>query len=328
MFDHYIGLDWSVNNMAIANLSKNPKEDAVIDVKSDIKDLQNYLSLLKGTIAITFEESTPAQWLFTELREFVDEVIVCDPYRNKLLKDGPKNDKLDALKLVKLLKAGMLKPVFHCTDEFIYLRKLVSGYEDLVRGGVRNKNQRLALFRGQNKFETEKLENQYESFVLTGLDTSIELYEQQKKLYDGEFLKAKRKYKVIKNLESIPGIGPVGAITIAATVVDARRFKNKNNFLSYCGLIKHDLMSGGRSYGKRSPRYCRRLKAVFKTAAMSCTIGNRTNLLSKYYYELMDKKNYPEHKARHAVARRIAVLALGVMKSNKELNDEMIIKTQ
>ena len=52
------------------------------------------------------------------------------------MSDGPKTDELDAAKLVKLLKEGFLKPVFHSADEFIYLRKLVSGYEDMIKAGV------------------------------------------------------------------------------------------------------------------------------------------------------------------------------------------------
>ena len=60
--------------------------------------------------------------------------------------DWAKNDKIDATKLVHLLKANMVKEVYHSGEEVIYLRKLVSGYEDLVKSAVRLKNQRSALF--------------------------------------------------------------------------------------------------------------------------------------------------------------------------------------
>lgn len=147
-YDHYIGLDWAKANMAIAVISKNSNEPFVYEVKSDVKDIQLLLQSLKGTKIITLEESSPAQWLYTELYEHVDQVLVCDPYRNHLLKEGAKTD---AVKLVKLLKAKLLRPVFHCTDEFIYLRKLLSGYEDLIKSGVRLKNQKSALFNAKGK---------------------------------------------------------------------------------------------------------------------------------------------------------------------------------
>ena len=43
----------------------------------------------------------------------------------------------------------MLKEIYHSGEEAIYLRKLVSGYEDIVKSGVRLKNQKSALFRSE-----------------------------------------------------------------------------------------------------------------------------------------------------------------------------------
>jgi len=320
MYDHYIGLDWAKTNMAVARMTKHAKEIVVSEAKSNIKELQIYLKSLSGKKILTLEESNPAQWLYTELRPYVDELVVCDPYRNHLLKEGGKTDKIDAEKLVRLLKADLLKPTFHCTSDFIYLRKLVSGYDDLIRCGVRFKNQRSALFSARGRSVGEELPNEYESFVLEGLSQGIGFYEERRLAYESEFRKCRQKYKVIRDLESIPGIGLIGAVTLTAIVVDAHRFEHRNHFLSYCGLVKHDRVSGGRSYGKRTPRHCRRLKSVFKIAAMSCTHGGEKNVLTKYYQDLMTVKNYPDYQARHALARRIAALALGVMKSGEKLN--------
>jgi len=121
--------------MAIARMTPRSKKIDIINVPSDIRELQLYLSRLKGKKIVTVEESTGSQWLYTELLPFADKVLVCDPYRNHLLKEGPKSDKIDAAKLVQLLRADLLKPVFHSGDDFIYFRKLVSGYQDLVKAG-------------------------------------------------------------------------------------------------------------------------------------------------------------------------------------------------
>jgi hypothetical protein len=147
MFDHYIAVDWAQKNMAIARMTKSATTASVIDVPADIKELQLYLKKLKGKTILTFEETTTSQWLYAELKSCVSEILVCDPYRNKLLSDGSKSDKTDAVKLVQLLRGNLLKAVFHSGDEFLYLRKIVSGYEDLIKSGVRLKNQRWALFR-------------------------------------------------------------------------------------------------------------------------------------------------------------------------------------
>ena len=77
-------------------------------------------------------------------------------------------------------------------------------------------------------------------------------------------------------------------------------------------------MSGGRSYGKRSPKYSRQMKYVFKTAAFA-VIG-KENEFNDFYNQLLQEKSYAPHTARNAVARRIAHIALGVLKSEKSLN--------
>ena len=132
-YDHYIAIDWSAINMAIASMTKKSNKINVIDVPSNIKELQVYLKNLKGSKILAIEETTTSQWLYTELVDYVDKIFICDPYRNKLLLDGPKTDKIDAAKLVQLLKAGLMKEVYHSTNKFLFLRRIVSGYEDLVK---------------------------------------------------------------------------------------------------------------------------------------------------------------------------------------------------
>jgi len=140
-------------------MTKKAKKITAIDVPSDIKELQVYLTNLKGTKILAIEETNTSQWLYTELKEYVDKILICDPYRNSLLEDGPKTDRIDAMKLVQLLKAGLMKEVFHSNDKFIYFRRVVSGYEDLVKSGVRLKNQRYSLLRvcGKRGYEKKEL---------------------------------------------------------------------------------------------------------------------------------------------------------------------------
>ena len=97
---------------------------------------------------------------------------MCDAYRNKLLSEGAKTDKIDSEKLVQRLRSGLLKRVFHSNDKFIYLRKIISGYEDVVKAGVRVKNQRAVLLRS-NFSATDELKRVEDIFVLDGLDRSI-----------------------------------------------------------------------------------------------------------------------------------------------------------
>lgn len=318
-FDHYIGVDWAQRNMAIARMTKCAKAASVIDVPANIKELKLYLGKLSGKKILTFEETTTSQWLYTELKDHVDELIVCDPYRNQLLSEGSKTDKIDATKLVQLLRTGLLKPVFHSGDEFIYIRKIVSAYEDVVAAGVRLKNQRSALFRANGKEKNESdLNHPAEKFVLKGIDDGIEIYERDKARYEAEFIRLTKKHKLIHLLTTVPGIGPISAVKIAAIVVEPKRFPTKGHFLAYCGLIKHDLLSGGRSYGKRTPRYSRTLKAVFKMCTAAAIYGGTNNPIRSYYEYLLNDKKYSDFNARHSACRWLAALALAVLKRKEK----------
>ncbi|MFA5806263.1 MAG: hypothetical protein WC879_16645 [Melioribacteraceae bacterium] len=104
-----------------------------------------------------------------ELYNYAEKIFICDPYRNRLLSDGPKTDKIDAGKLCKLLKNGMMKEVYHSTNELYELRKLVSYYDDEVRAGVRLLNQKSALYRAEHKSWKKKEEiekNRINNFIV------------------------------------------------------------------------------------------------------------------------------------------------------------------
>jgi len=319
-YDHYIALDWSKTNMSIARISnKRPGKIKIIDTCSDIKELKHYLNNQEGSKVLTIEESTPAHWLYVELRDYVDRIIICDPYRNKLLSDGPKNDPIDAKKLCSLLKSGMIKEVYHTTDELYQLRKYVSAYEDLIKMGVRLKNQRSGFLAqiGKPKKTSERNFDSTSNFILKNIDASIESYQSGKEEYEKLFEELCRKNKRLKYLKTIPGIGPILAVKIIAMVIDPKRFRSIGKYLvqrilrTYCGLVKHIAESGGRIYGKRTPRFNRVLKSVYKTAA-SVVINGKSPI--REYYDYLISIGLTEYNARHAVARYIAKISFGILK--------------
>ena len=60
---------------------------------------------------MTFEEGTWSAWLYDLLHPQVDKLVVCNPRKNALLKDGNKSDRIDPRKLAELLPGHQLKPV-------------------------------------------------------------------------------------------------------------------------------------------------------------------------------------------------------------------------
>jgi transposase len=278
----------------------------VFERTSELKVLKEYLRTLRGTTVLTLEETTTAHWLYLELRDEVDRIVICNPHTNRLLGAGPKTDKIDAAKLCLLLRGGLLREVFHSDDGLYELRLLVSAYRDLVQAGVRALNQRSALFRGHSDTAT------HASFILEHLDKSIELYRHTKEQYETRFDEFCRHNTQLKLILPVSGIGTIGAVTILATVVDARRFPRTGKYLSYCGLVTLEKSSGGRSYGRRKPQYCRPLKAVYKIAALAAI---RAHNPIREYYDVLVARGVAEHHARHHIARYIATVTYGVLKT-------------
>jgi len=318
-YTHYIAVDWSIENMAIARMTGKSNKVTVIDVPSDIVELKMYLDNLRGSKIMTLEETTTSQWLYTELKDHADRLVICDPVRNHLLSEGTKSDKIDATKLVQLLRANLLKEVYHSAEGFLELRRLVSGYEDLVKAMVRLKNQRYSLLRASGMTGEEsigtRLKGSVEQRVIEGIERQLECCKKEKNIYEEDFKKLAKKHAEIRHQKSLPGIGLIGAVKIVSRVVSPSRFIDAGHYLSYAGLVKLERKSGGVLYGRKDSRYSRELKSVYKIGAVTAIDGN--NPIGDYYKYLMKEKGYPDYQARHKAARRLAVLSLGVFKSKK-----------
>ena len=101
-----------------------------------------------GELHVTWEEGTWASWLYDLLQPQVAQVLVCDPRRNALLKEGSKSDKVDARKLADLLRTGMLRPVYHGEHGLRTLRELGRSYQTISQDLNRVMNRIKALYRG------------------------------------------------------------------------------------------------------------------------------------------------------------------------------------
>lgn len=311
-WDHYLALDWSMKTMAIARMSAKQAIAKVIERPADVQELKAFLLTLPGKKVLAIEETTSTHWLYVELHEYVDRIVVCDPYRNRLLSDGPKTDPIDAAKLCLLLKGGLLKEVYHTLEKDYALRKLVSAYNDTIQAGVRMLNQRSAFERAEGNQPTRSPERHLQ-FVREHLDNGIDRYEQTRTAYQTHFRLLAREDVRIRHQATLPGIGITGAVKIVATVLDPHRFPDRGHYWAYCGLVWHQKTSGGRSYGQRRPRFDRVLKSVYKTAALA-VLNGKSEL--RDYYDRLRATGVAEHHARHALARKIATISLGLWKNN------------
>src|SRR5579863_3856363 len=144
----YIGMDVHKEATVIAVLNGSGKLVMESIVETKASSILQFIHGLRGELHVTWEEGTWVAWLYDLLKPHVAQVLVCDPRRNALLKDGNKSDKIDARKLADLLRTGMLRPVYHGEHGLRTLRELGRSYQTLSQDLNRVMNRIKALYRG------------------------------------------------------------------------------------------------------------------------------------------------------------------------------------
>src|SRR6476619_7752508 len=103
----YIGMDVHKEAIVIAVLNGSGKLVMETIVETKASSILQVIHGLRGELHVTWEEGSWAAWLYDLLQPQVQHMVVCNPRRNALLKEGSKSDKVDAGKLADLLRSGM-----------------------------------------------------------------------------------------------------------------------------------------------------------------------------------------------------------------------------
>ena len=98
-------------SVAVLNSSGKLVMECTIETKAS--PILDFLKGLRGSLQVTLEEGTWAARLYDLIQPHVTEFVVCNPRQNALLKQGSKSDHIDARKLAELLRANMVRSVYH-----------------------------------------------------------------------------------------------------------------------------------------------------------------------------------------------------------------------
>jgi hypothetical protein len=60
--------------------------ESIVETKAGT--ILQFVAGLRGDLRVTFEEGTWAAWLYDLLKAHVSQIVVCNPRKNALLKDG------------------------------------------------------------------------------------------------------------------------------------------------------------------------------------------------------------------------------------------------
>ena len=108
-----IGLDVHCETVEMS-VVREGQEIFKVQVPTEEGRLKEAISSLKGPKRVVVEEGVLADWCKRVLEPVVNEFVICDPRRNRLVSEAEdKDDPVDAYRLALLLWMGQLKRVYH-----------------------------------------------------------------------------------------------------------------------------------------------------------------------------------------------------------------------
>ena len=344
MATYYIGADVHSNNTELA-IEQRGKIVSRYSVPTTIPAISNVLDSLQGKKIIAIEEGPMAGWLYRNLKEKVDEFIVSEPRRNKLItSEGDKDDKIDASKLAALLRGKFLKPVHHTDDiNRANLKHWINLYHDRVCDAVRyiNKIRACCKMHGikiprkvvrnnahRNQWISE-LDNRVLQAQLQMLWIGYEATKEQVVIAREQFSSYARKYPIIKYWCKLPGVGIIRATTIFAYLDTPWRFKKRSQLHKYCGVGLIRSTSGKDKKGRPKPPHLRLPWAV-NGQLKNAVIGAATSAIEhgdnsfKDYYERMLSNGIIHTNAKHSVARKMVSTMSAMWKTGNKYNEKLL----
>jgi len=347
--EKYIGLDVHQATISVAVVDSTGKLLMESILETTAATILQFFAGLRGKLVVTFEEGTCAAWLYELLKPHVAALVVCNPRKNFLLKDGNKSDRIDARKLANLLRGNHLKPVYHGQTEVRTLRELARSYLTTVKDLTRVMSRLKAVYRswaipcaGRDVYYARHREMWLGKIPHPGVRRRAEQLYQHLDLLQHlrhqarrELLAESRKHVATAKLRQIPYLGPIRSALLVALIQTPHRFRTKRQLWAYSGLALETRTSAEYRYVGGQLQRAKKLlsirglnhdhnhdlKALFK--ATSITASVRPGPFQDFYQGLLEKGMKPT-MARLTLARKIAAITLTLWKKGEGFDAEKL----
>jgi hypothetical protein len=258
-----------------------------------------------------------------------------------------KNDRLDAHELAWLLRAGVLRPVYHHTrKDHQALMQVTRCYEQIRQDSVRTKNRIKSVFRsvgvpceGPSVYSAQSRAKWLRKLAAGGhrsraelllkeLDALLALKAKAADRLKDRARKRKREYGIVL---SLPGIGPLRAARLMGHIGTPGRITSKRGLWRMSGLAVVTRSSGdfqidpttGEIYTHQCIQtrglnrdFNRALKSIFKAAAL---VAIRSGVFKDHYDRRVQAGMRPE-MARLTIARKISAAFLACWQKGEKFD--------
>jgi transposase len=329
---YYIGLD--VHKKTISYCVK----DAAGHVHREGKigstrcELDAWIRTLPQPRTIAMEATIFTGWIYDHLLPHAEAVKVAHPLMLRAIAAAKrKNDRIDAGKIADCLRCDFLPECYMTSTEIRDRRRTLRYRGLLVRQMAQMKNRVSGLLMetgvSYNKQRLHKVgyfaelmssNAEIDASIRPLLKLSREHIVRSQKLdyalvssLERDPLLAER----LKRLRTVPGVGPITALTWTLEVGDVSRFRSIKQAISYCGLCGAERSSADKVM--RMPISKQRNKHIQHVLVEAAKLGPRQNHeLALVYEKEMQRGN--RNRATLAVARKMVSWMLAVERRKQD----------
>jgi transposase len=322
--DHFAGLDVSVKETSVCIVDDTGRIVREVKVASEPEGL---LAVLRNPAyhfkRVGLEAGPLSQWLYSALAEAGLPVICVETrhMRAVLKAQINKTDRNDARGIAQMMRVGLYRPVHVKTLRSQKLRMLLThrkllqakaiAIENDLRSTLRNFGLKVGMV-GAAKFEgriKELVESLPDLAVLVEpLLVVRQVLHEQLGILHRRLLAIVRDDEVCRRLMTVPGVGPVVALTYRATVDVPARFRNSKAVGASFGLTPSRHQSGENDRPGAISRCGDEMMRVmlYEAAQVMLTRTNKWSWLKAWAMKIARHRGMK--KAIVALARRLAVI--------------------
>jgi len=321
---HFVGLDVSVEFTSICIVTQAGRVVKETKVASEPGALAAALTADDLDLErIGLEAGPLSQWLYGALTQAGLPVVCVEArhMRAALAAQPNKSDRNDARGIAQMVRVGLYEPVHVKTQRSQELRMLLTGRKLLLeklldidndlRGTLRNFGLKVGAV-SPGRFEARVRELVADAPRLRAIVSPILIARSalaaQYTVLHKMLLDLAKDDAVCRHLMTVPGVGPVVAMTFRATIDQPARFARSKAVGAHFGLTPRRYQSGELDYSGRISKCGDRMMraALYEAAQALLTRVQKWSVLKAWAMRIA--KTRGRGKATVAVARKLAVI--------------------
>ena len=323
--EYFVGLDVSLRSCALCVV--DPKGNVLVEreLACEVNDIAECLSEFEFPIErVGLEAGTMSQHLYFGLQAAGFDVVCLEARQVNAALSAMRNktDKNDARGIAHILRTGWFSPVHMKSREAHGLRALLSTRKALLKKTMDLANETRGLLKifgirlpksvSHGSFDgivrpIIEMDDVLAHALVPLLDARVALYQQYLEL-DRRVKRAASHDEVCLRLMTVPGVGPIAALTFKAAVDDPTRFKRSRTVGAHFGLTPRRYQSGEHDNpGRISKAGDSDVRAALYAAGNALLMRSMAqSQIKSWGMRLMRTKG--RRRAVVAVARKLAVL--------------------